>query len=65
MKWMLLTYGNGSEWYFQKPNPFPQSILNNVAYGPRVLGLSKKRTELDEIVETSLRQAALWDEVRG
>jgi phosphate transport system ATP-binding protein len=49
---------------FQKPNPFPQSILNNVAYGPRVLGLTKKRTEVDEIVETSLRQAALWDEVK-
>jgi phosphate transport system ATP-binding protein len=49
---------------FQKPNPFPQSILNNVAYGPRVLGLIKKRTDLDEIVETSLRQAALWDEVK-
>jgi phosphate transport system ATP-binding protein len=49
---------------FQKPNPFPQSILNNVAYGPRVLGLTKKRTELDEIVETSLRQAALWDEIK-
>jgi len=49
---------------FQKPNPFPQSILNNVAYGPRILGLTKTRTELDEIVETSLRQAALWDEVK-
>jgi len=49
---------------FQKPNPFPQSILNNVAYGPRVLGLLKNRTDLNEIVETSLRQAALWDEVK-
>jgi phosphate transport system ATP-binding protein len=49
---------------FQKPNPFPQSILNNVAYGPRVLGLFKQRTQLEEVVEKSLRQAALWDEVK-
>ena len=49
---------------FQKPNPFPQSIFNNVAYGPRVLGLIKQRSDLDGIIETSLRQAALWDEVK-
>lgn len=49
---------------FQKPNPFPQSIFNNVAYGPRVLGLIKQRSDLDDIIETSLRQAALWDEVK-
>lgn len=49
---------------FQKPNPFPQSIFNNVAYGPRVLGITSKRDELDEIIETSLRQAALWDQVK-
>jgi phosphate transport system ATP-binding protein len=48
---------------FQKPNPFPMSIYDNVAYGPRIHGV-KKRTELDEIVEKSLRQAALWDEVK-
>jgi phosphate transport system ATP-binding protein len=47
---------------FQRPNPFPQSIYNNVAYGPRVLGMDKKGN-LDEIVEESLRGASLWDEV--
>jgi phosphate transport system ATP-binding protein len=47
---------------FQKSNPFPKSIYDNVAYGPRVAGV-KKREALDEIVETSLRQSALWDEV--
>ena len=48
---------------FQKPNPFPKSIRENVAYGPRVAG-TKKRSDLDEIVERSLRRAALWDEVK-
>ncbi len=48
---------------FQKPNPFPMSIYDNVAYGPRAHGI-KKKSELDEIVERSLRQAALWDEVK-
>lgn len=48
---------------FQKPNPFPKSIYDNVAYGPRLLGINKK-SELDEIVERSLRGAALWDEVK-
>ncbi|WP_052882927.1 phosphate ABC transporter ATP-binding protein PstB [Kiritimatiella glycovorans] len=48
---------------FQKPNVFPKSIFDNVAYGPRLQG-QKKRRELEEIVETSLRQAALWDEVK-
>jgi phosphate transport system ATP-binding protein len=48
---------------FQKPNPFPKSIFDNVAYGPRLSGI-KKRSELDEIVERSLRGAALWDEVK-
>ncbi len=48
---------------FQKPNPFPMSIYENVAYGPRRLGV-RDRTRLDEIVERSLRQAALWEEVR-
>jgi phosphate transport system ATP-binding protein len=47
---------------FQKSNPFPKSIYENVAFGPRILGVSR-RTELDEIVERSLRAAALWDEV--
>jgi len=48
---------------FQKPNPFPKSIYENVAFGPRVGGI-KKKAELDEIVERSLRRAALWDEVK-
>ena len=49
---------------FQKPNPFPKSIYDNVAYGPRILGVRDRRA-LDEIVETSLRRAALWDEVKN
>jgi phosphate transport system ATP-binding protein len=49
---------------FQKPNPFPKSIFDNVAFGPRVLGLSHNRVELDELVHQSLVQAALWDEVK-
>jgi len=48
---------------FQKPNPFPSSIYENVVYGPRVRGV-KKRNQLDEIVETSLKRAALWNEVK-
>ena len=48
---------------FQKPNPFPMSIYDNVAYGPRTHGIRKK-AELDEIVERSLRDAAIWDEVK-
>lgn len=49
---------------FQKPNPFPKSIYDNVAYGPRVHKLTKNKTELDEIVETSLIKAGLWEEVK-
>ena len=49
---------------FQKPNPFPKSIYDNVAYGPRINGIRNKG-KLDEIVERSLRQAALWDEVKN
>ncbi len=49
---------------FQKPNPFPKSIYDNVAFGPRLLGV-KKKVVLDEIVENSLRGASLWDEVSG
>lgn len=49
---------------FQKPNPFPKSIYDNVAYGPRIHGLARDRAELDEIVEKSLRRAAIWDEVK-
>lgn len=48
---------------FQKSNPFPKSIYENIAYGPRINGI-KDKTQLDEIVETSLRQAAIWDEVK-
>jgi phosphate transport system ATP-binding protein len=49
---------------FQKPNPFPKSIYENVAYGPRIHGLTKSRTETDEVVERSLIRAGLWNEVR-
>ncbi|NKB60108.1 MAG: phosphate ABC transporter ATP-binding protein [Alphaproteobacteria bacterium] len=49
---------------FQKPNPFPKSIYDNVAYGPRIHGLASGKDELDDIVETSLRRAGLWDEVK-
>ena len=49
---------------FQKPNPFPKSIYDNVAYGPAGRRLAKKGAAMDEIVERSLRQAALWDEVK-
>ena len=48
---------------FQKPNPFPKSIYDNLAFGPKISG-SKKTSELDDIVESSLRRAALWDEVK-
>jgi phosphate transport system ATP-binding protein len=49
---------------FQKPNPFPKSIFENVAYGPRIHGLAQSRTELGEVVEKSLKRAGLWDEVK-
>jgi phosphate transport system ATP-binding protein len=49
---------------FQKPNPFPKSVFDNVAYGVRVLGLTRNRLQLEEIVEKSLRQAALWQDVK-
>ena len=49
---------------FQKPNPFPKSIFENVAYGPRIHGLSSSKAELDEVVERSLKRAGLWDEVK-
>jgi len=49
---------------FQKPNPFPKSIFENVAYGPRIHGLAKSKSELEDIVVTSLRKASLYDEVK-
>ncbi len=49
---------------FQKPNPFPKSIYDNVAYGPRIHGLARNNTELDEIVFTSLQKSGIWDEVK-
>ncbi|MCL4672794.1 MAG: phosphate ABC transporter ATP-binding protein [Sphingomonadaceae bacterium] len=49
---------------FQKPNPFPKSIYENIAYGPRIHGLAEDKTALDEIVENSLRRAGLWEEVK-
>ncbi|WP_343348149.1 phosphate ABC transporter ATP-binding protein PstB [Sphingomicrobium sp. XHP0239] len=49
---------------FQKPNPFPKSIYDNIAYGPKIHGLTTNKAELDDIVERSLRRAGLWDEVK-
>ena len=49
---------------FQKPNPFPKSIYDNVAYGPRVHGLAKSKADMDGIVEASLKRAGLWEEVK-
>jgi len=49
---------------FQKPNPFPKSIYDNVAYGPKIHGLAKNKSDLDDIVENALRRGAIWDEVK-
>jgi phosphate transport system ATP-binding protein len=49
---------------FQKPNPFPKSIYENVAYGPRIHGIARSKSELDEIVMSSLKRAGLWEEVK-
>jgi phosphate transport system ATP-binding protein len=49
---------------FQKPNPFPKSIYDNIAYGPRIHGLADNKGDLDKIVESSLKKAALWEEVK-
>ena len=49
---------------FQKPNPFPKSIYDNVAYGPKIHGLTKSKADMDELVEWSLRKAGLWEEVK-
>ena len=49
---------------FQKPNPFPKSIYDNVAYGPKIHGLASTKAELDDIVERALRRGAIWDEVK-
>ena len=49
---------------FQKPNPFPKSIYDNIAYGPKIHGLAESKPDLDEVVEKSLRRAGLWDEVK-
>jgi phosphate transport system ATP-binding protein len=49
---------------FQKPNPFPKSIYENVAYGPRIHGMAKTKADMDQIVEKSLRRAGLWEEVK-
>ncbi len=49
---------------FQKPNPFPKSIFDNVAYGPKLHGLARDKYDLEEIVENSLRKAGLWEEVK-
>lgn len=49
---------------FQKPNPFPKSIYDNIAYGPKLHGLASKKSDLDDVVESSLRRAGLWEEVK-
>ena len=49
---------------FQKPNPFPKSIYDNVAYGPRIHGMAKSKADMDSVVEASLRRAGLWEEVK-
>jgi phosphate transport system ATP-binding protein len=49
---------------FQKPNPFPKSIYENIAYGPKLHGLAERKADLDDIVESSLRRAGLWNEVK-
>lgn len=49
---------------FQKPNPFPKSVFDNVAFGPRVLGITENKTELEDLVQKSLIQAALWEDVK-
>ena len=49
---------------FQKPNPFPKSIYDNISYGPTIHGLAENKTDMDEIVENSLKKAALWNEVK-
>ncbi|MFO7759764.1 MAG: phosphate ABC transporter ATP-binding protein PstB [Roseovarius sp.] len=49
---------------FQKPNPFPKSIYDNVAYGPKIHGMARKKEDLDQVVETALRDAGLWGEVK-
>ncbi|MFY9211896.1 MAG: phosphate ABC transporter ATP-binding protein PstB [Aestuariivita sp.] len=49
---------------FQKPNPFPKSIYDNVAYGPKIHGMARSKADLDEIVERALRRAAIWEEVK-
>ncbi|AAZ21982.1 phosphate ABC transporter ATP-binding protein PstB [Candidatus Pelagibacter communis] len=49
---------------FQKPNPFPKSIYDNISYGPTIHGLTENKTDMDEIVENSLKKAALWNEVK-
>ena len=49
---------------FQKPNPFPKSIYENVAYGPRIHGMTKTKADMDNLVEAALRRASLWEEVK-
>ena len=49
---------------FQKPNPFPKTIYENVSYGPTIHGMAQSKSEMDEIVETSLKKAALWEEIK-
>jgi phosphate transport system ATP-binding protein len=61
---LLRCFNRMNDMVFQKPNPFPKAIFDNVAYGPRIHGLARKRSELEEIVERSLTRAGLWNEVK-
>ena len=51
-------------WFFKKANPFPKSIFENVAYGPKIHGLAENKVDLNEIVESSLTRAGIWDELK-
>ena len=61
---MLLSCVRVSEWSFKGQNPFPKSIYENIAYGPRIHGLTSSKDELDELVGSSLKRAGLWKEVK-
>ena len=61
--WIVICFSKRVRIIFQKPNPFPMSIYDNIAYGPRTHGIRSK-VKLDDLVERSLRDAAIWDELK-
>jgi phosphate transport system ATP-binding protein len=61
--WTRCRFGDTLAWSFQKPNPFPKSIYDNIAWGAKINGFRGSKADMDELVESSLRGAALWDEV--